>query len=124
MGVIRESDQRGKNHVLLGKRITLLIVNIPAVLQCGKAAAEPSRDTQGVLLGWDHTGARIWGCGESRGGGRDVLWISGEVGSRWVKDLLGINEISEWIWQNIFDRNKGHSRSEPRNLQHSTNVFP
>lgn len=110
--------------MFLGKRIALLTVNIPAVLQCGQAAAAPSRDPRGVLLGWDHTGAGIWGCGGSRGGGRDVLCVGGEVGAHWVKELLAINEISKWIWQNIFDRNKGRSRSEPRNLQRSTNIFP
>lgn len=46
-----------------------------------------------------------WGWDLGMWGKQGVLWVSGEVGARWVKELLGINEI--WIWQNIFDRNKG-----------------
>lgn len=53
--------------------MTLPTVNIPAVLQCGQAAAEPSGDPQGDLLGWGHTGAGTrgtWGHGGKQGKGQ------------------------------------------------------
>ena len=75
--------------------MTLPTVNIPAVLQCGQAAAEPSGDPQGDLPGWGHTRAGTWGpqgCEGKQGMGQrnavnqqrsPTRW-----GARWVKELL------------------------------------
>lgn len=75
--------------------MTLPTRNIPAVLRCGQAAAEPSGVPRGDLLGWGHTGAGTWGPRghggkQGRGQRNTVNWRRSPAwwGACWVKELL------------------------------------